>query len=171
MAEARLQDVAPGGGVGAGAFLGDQGVCFLRRHVEIDDAGFAWELVERVLEMLDPGDEGVTLFARGAGGLMRQVGADIAVGENHEASSEGSFDLRLCFEAVSGIEHRREVRINGFERAEFAVQKLRDHASEPGIVLREGDAKYGMAAGGEGFFEQLHLSALAAAVDAFHGDE
>ncbi len=86
---------------------------------------------------------------------------------------QGGFEFRLGFEAVAGIEQRREVRVNAFERAEIAIQKLADHLAKPGIVLREAGGIDGVAAftSGDDSVKQIHLRALAAAIDAFDGNE
>lgn len=63
------------------------------------------------------------------------------------------------------------MRVDGIKRAEFAVEELADHFAEPGIVLREAGRVDGVAAGGERFFKEFDLRALAASVDAFDGDE
>ena len=62
--------------------------------------------------------------------------------------------------------------IDGFERAKIAVQKLADHFAEPGIVLRKAGGIDGVAARiRELERQQIDLRVLAAAVDAFDGDE
>src|SRR6202035_4113189 len=61
--------------------------------------------------------------------------------------------------------------IDGVERAEFAVEKLADHFTKPGVVLRKPgriDADTGMVQRGS---EQIELRAFAAAVDAFDGNK
>jgi PLP dependent protein len=63
------------------------------------------------------------------------------------------------------------VRVDGFERAEIAVEKLADHFAKPGIVLGEAGRIDDVAAGDKRFFEEIDLGALAAAVDSFNGDE
>ena len=106
-----------------------------------------------------------------AGGLMGQIRADVAVGEDDFALVQGGFEAELGFEAIAGVKQGAEVRVDGFERAKIAVEELADHFAEPGIVLGETGRIDGMAAGGQGFLEQIDLRALAAAVDAFDGDE
>ena len=103
--------------------------------------------------------------------LMGEVRSDVAVGENDYALVQGRFQTRFGFEAIAGVEQRAEVRIDSFERAEIAVQKLPDHFAEPGIVLGETSGINDVAAGDESFFEKIDLGALAAAVDAFDGNE
>jgi hypothetical protein len=63
------------------------------------------------------------------------------------------------------------VRVDRFERAEFSIQKLAHHLAEPGIVLREARGINGVAACLESQGQELDLRALAAAVDAFDGDQ
>ena len=83
------------------------------------------------------------------------------------------FQLRLGFETVAGIEQRRKMRVDIFERAEIAVQELADHLAEPGIVLGKTGGIDGVAAftSGDDSVKQIHLRALAAAIDAFDGNE
>src|SRR5712664_1720304 len=123
--------------------------------------------------MLDPAAKLVTLFGNDARGLMREIGADVAVDEDDFAFVEGCFNLRLGLEAVACVEQCGEMRIHGFERAEFAVEKLADHFAEPGVVLRKSRGIDTMAAvtGGNGAVQQIHLRAFTATIDAFDGDE
>lgn len=121
--------------------------------------------------MLDPGDERFAFGSRRARGLMCKIGAYIAVGENDLALLECGFQLRLGFETIAGVKQRREVRIDGFERTEMAVEELADHFSEPGVVVRETSWEYRVARGNEGLGQVLDLGAFAAAVDSFDGDE
>jgi len=79
--------------------------------------------------------------------------------------------LRLGFEAVAGVEERGEVRIDGFQRAKIAVQKLADHFAEPRIVLGEASGVDVVAARFESKCQQFDLGAFAAAIDAFDGDK
>jgi hypothetical protein len=84
---------------------------------------------------------------------------------------EGRLEFRLGFEAVAGIEKGGEVGVDAFERAEIAIQELADHLTEPGIVLRKAGGIDGVAASLEGKRQEFDLRALAAAVNAFDGDE
>ncbi len=63
--------------------------------------------------------------------------------------------------------------IHGFERTEFAVEKLADHFPEPGIVLWKacGVDAVPAFAGGDSAVQQIHLSAFPAAIDTFDGNE
>ncbi len=88
----------------------------------------------------------------GACGLMSQIRADIAIGENDFALVQRGFQAEFGFEAIAGIEQGAEVRVDGFERAKIAVEELADHFAEPGIVLGEAGGINGMAAGVQGFF-------------------
>jgi hypothetical protein len=120
--------------------------------------------------MLDPLQEGGPFCGGNAGGLMSEVGADVAVGKNNLAVVQRGFEFRLGFETVAGVEQGREMRIDAFERAEVTVEELADHFSEPGIVLREARGKDGMAESAELGRQEIDLCALAAAIDAFDGD-
>ena len=139
---------------------------------EIDHAIFARKAVDFVFEVANPvGELSARLRRHDAGGLVREVGADVAIDEDDLAFGERGFDFAFGFEAIAGVEQSGEMRIDGFERAEFAVEKLADHFAEPGVVLRESggvDADAGIVERGR---QQIELRALAAAVDAFDGDE
>ena len=158
-------------GVAAGGFARYEFLRLARRDAEIEHQRFSRQIVNVVFEMLDPGDKGRTVGGAGARGLMREIRADVAVGENDFALVQGCFEAELGFEAIAGIEQGAEVRVDRFEGAKIAVEELADHFAEPGIVLGETGGINGMAAGVEGFFEQLDLGAFAAAVDSFDGDE
>lgn len=157
--------------VAAGGLASNQLLGLARRDAKIEDQGFAREIVNVVFEMFDPGDERGTIGGGSAGRLMGEVRGDVAVGEDDSALSQSDFQMRLGFEAIARIEQGAEMRVNGFEVAEIAVEKLADHFAEPGIVLGKACGINDEAARDESFFEQIDLSALAAAVDAFEGDE
>ena len=65
------------------------------------------------------------------------------------------------------------MRVHGFERAQFAIEKLAHHFAEPGIVLRKasGVDTVPTLTGGNDSVQQIHLRALTAAIDAFDGTE
>src|SRR5260370_39133290 len=107
------------------------------RHAKVENQVLAGQFVDAIFEMLDPATKLVTLFGDDARGLMREIGADVAVDENDFAFVEGCFNLRLGLEAVACVEQRGEMRVYGFERAEFAVYNLAPHLSKPGVVLEE----------------------------------
>src|SRR5882724_7632709 len=121
--------------------------------------------------MLDPGEKFTALAGRRARCLVREIGSDVAVGEDDLAGLESGLEFGLGLEAVTGVEQGGEVRINGLEGAEFAIEEATDHAAEPRIVLREAGGIDGVSAQVERLGEQVDLGALAAAVDAFDGDE
>ncbi len=102
---------------------------------------------------------------------MGEIRTDVAVGEDNFALVQGCFQAEFGFEAISGVEECAEMRVNGFQRTKIAIEELADHFAEPGIVLGEAGRIDGMAIGDQGFFQQLYLCALAAAVDALDGDE
>ena len=102
---------------------------------------------------------------------MGQVGADVAVDQDDLTFVQSGFNFRLGFEAVTGIEQRGEMGVDSFKGAEFAIEKLADHFAEPGIVLRESSGVDAAPASLEYLCEQVELGALAAAVDAFDGDQ
>ena len=121
--------------------------------------------------MLDPGNKRRTVLGGHARRLMGEVRSDVAVGENDYALVQGRFQTRFGFEAIAGVEQGAEVRVDGFERAEIAVEELPDHFAEPGIVFGEASRINDVAAGDQCFLEQIDLRALAAAIDSFDGDE
>ena len=61
--------------------------------------------------------------------------------------------------------------IDGIEGAEVAVEELTDHFAEPGVVLGKARRVDGDTAGVQCVGEKIELGSLAAAVDAFDGDE
>ncbi len=63
------------------------------------------------------------------------------------------------------------MRVDTFERAEVAVEKLADHLAEPGVVLWKAGGKDGVATRFEAERQEFDLRALATAIDAFDGDE
>ncbi len=171
MASARFLQVAPRRGIRTLRLSSDERVGFAGRHAQVDDARLARQPVDGVFEVFDPGEKGMAFFAGRPSGLVREIRGDVAVGKHDGARRESGFEARLGFEAVAGIEQGRKMRVHFFEGSEFAVEELRDHPAEPGIVLRKGDAEDGVAAGGESFFQQLDLRSFAAAVNPFDGDE
>ena len=171
VAQAGFEQVFLRGSVAASGFLRDEFLGLARRNTQIQNQVFARKPVNPVFEMLDPFEKRGALVGGDAGGLMGEIRSDVTVGENSLAVAEGGFEFRLGFEAIAGVEQCGEMRVDGFERAEVAVQELADHFAKPGIVLREAGGVDGMAAGAEGVGQQFHLRALAAAVDAFNSNE
>ncbi len=171
MAEARFLQIMLGGSVRALGFAPDESLRIARRKTQVEDQRFSRQTVDTIFEMFDPCLEGGALGSRDSCGLMGEVGADIAVGQDHLAAVEGRFDLGFGFQTISGIEKRSEVWINAFERPELAIEKAADHFPKPGVVLRETGGVDGIAASREGFGKQFHLGALAATVDSLDGDE
>ena len=151
--------------------MGDELLRFERRHAKIHDKIFARKAINSVFKVLNPIEKCGALFGRNAGGLMGEIRSDVAISENDLAVVQSGFEFRLGFEAVAGVEHGSEVRVDGLERAKFAIEELPDHFAEPGIVLRKAGGIDGMAARAKGIGEQIDLGALAAAIDAFDGDE
>lgn len=171
MAETGLLQVLLHGCVGAGGLAGDEFLGLTWGDTEIEDECFAGEAINVVFEMLDPVDESGAILGRNASRLMGQIRSDVAVSEDDLALVQGAFEMGLGFEAIAGVEQGAEMRINSFEGAEIAIEELADHFAEPGIVLGKAGGINGVAAGDECFFEQGDLSALAAAVNTFDGDE
>ena len=171
VAKAGFQNILFVFGVAAGGFARDEFLRLARRDSEVEHQRFARQIINVVFQMLDPGNEALAVCGRDEGSLMGEIRADVAVGEDDFALVQGGFEAEFGFEAIAGIEERAEVRINGFERAKIAVEELADHFAEPGIVLGETCGIDGMAIGDQGFFEQVDLCALAAAVDALDGYE
>src|SRR5690348_9002935 len=87
--------------------------------------------------MLDPLAELRAFLGSSASGLMRQIGSDVAVDKNDLAFVQGRFEPGFCLESITRIQQRREMRIDGLERAQLAVQELPHHLPEPRIVLWE----------------------------------
>jgi len=158
-------------GITAGGFARHELLGLARRDSEIEHQRFSRQIVNVVFQMLDPRDERRAVGGGGAGSLVGEIRADVAVSKNDLALVQGRFQAELGFEAIASVEQRAKVRVNRLESAKIAVQELADHFSEPGIVLGETGRIDGMAIGLQGFFEQLDLGTLAAAVDALDGNE
>lgn len=171
MAKAGFQDVALVGGVGAGGLAGDEILRFTRRKLEIKNESFAGQIVNVVFEMLDPCHKCGTTVGGRPRGLVGEIRTDVAIGENDFAIVECFFEARLGLETIAGVEQRGEMRVDGFEGPEVAIEELADHFAEPGVVLRKADGIHGVALSDERFFEKAGLGAFAAAIDSFEGDE
>jgi hypothetical protein len=157
--------------VGALRFLTDE---FLRHtgwNAKVDDAIFTREIVNFVFQVANPAGKFFAFGWRNAGGLVREVGANVAVDQDDLTLGESRFNFAFGFEAIAGLEQRGEMRIHGSQGAEFTVEKLADHFAEPGVVLRKSCGVDADARVIEGGGEQIELRALAAAVDTFNGDE
>lgn len=65
------------------------------------------------------------------------------------------------------------MRVYSRQVSELAVEELADHFAEPRIVLRKSRGIESMTAtaGGKEVVKQIHLRALAAAIDALEGDQ
>jgi hypothetical protein len=157
--------------VAAGGFARHKLLGLARRDAEIEHQRFSRQIVNVVLQMLDPGDESRTVGGAGARGLVSEIRADVTVGENDFALVQGGFEAELGFEAIARVEECAEVRVDRFEGAKIAVEELADHFAEPGIVLGETGRINGIAVSVQGFLQKLDLGAFAAAVDALDGDE
>src|ERR1700740_1513573 len=96
--------------------------------------------------MLDPGEEFRALLRRHARRLMRKVRGNIAIGQHDRTSIERRHNSGFSLKAIAGVKKCRKMRIHFVERAQLTVQKLPDHFAEPGLVLREARAVYGIPA-------------------------
>src|SRR5215469_15921845 len=159
------------GRVTALRFLRHQPLCLDGRHAQIKDEVFVRKTINSVFQVLDPLHERGAPFRPHTRGLMRQIRRDITVRENNLALVQRGFQSRLGLVTIPGIKERRKVRIHALEGAEFAVQKLPDHFSEPGTVLRKARRVDGMALRAQRGGQEFDLRALAAAIDAFDGDQ
>jgi len=119
--------------------------------------------------MLDPGAKLFAFLGGTASGLVRQVGGNVAIGDDDLPLFECGDDRSFAFKAITGVKQRREVRV--MVRAEVAIQKLADHLAEPGVVLREAGRQDLEATGFESLRQKADLGLFAAPVDAFNGDE
>src|SRR5581483_2764603 len=144
---------------------------FLRRYAQINHKVLSRQAIDAVLQMFDPTQEVRPLLGGRARRLMRQIRGDVTVGQNHAPLAEGLGKSRLRLEPVSRVKQRSKVRVHAFQRAEIAVQKLSDHSTEPGIVLRKADGMDRISPRGEFVFQQPDLRLLAAAVNAFECDQ
>jgi len=119
--------------------------------------------------VLDPLQEFRALRGRNARGLMRQIGGDVAIHENNLPLSSAASSLYL----VSKRSRHRAWPRSGDRRyraAEISIEEFADHFAKPGIVLRKAGGIDGVTARLESESQDLDLSALAAAVDAFYGN-
>jgi len=98
--QAGFEQIFLRGGVTARRFTSDEALRFLRRDAKVEDEIFAGKAVDFVFEVLDPFQEFGALRWRDAGGLVRQIGADVAVDKNNLAAVERG----LQFEYKDGEE-------------------------------------------------------------------
>ena len=104
MPQVDLLDVVLGGGVAALGLAGDQRLRFARRDAEIEDQVFARQTVDGILEMFNPSNKFRALLSGSSGDLMRKIGTDIAIHEDHFAFVQRRLELRFGLEAVAGIQ-------------------------------------------------------------------
>src|SRR5215467_1369278 len=140
-------------------------------YPKVEHQIFLRQSVDAVFQMLDPCAELGALFRSAACGLVRQIGGDVAVGENDLAALEGLDNGPFVLEAIAGVEQRSKVWIDRVDGAEIAVQELADHLAEPGIVLRESGREHAVPSGLESLRKKANLGLFAAAVYAFDGDQ
>src|SRR5580765_1353062 len=158
-------------GICSRRFFGDQVLRFVWRDAEVEDQIFLGQAIDAVFEVLDPGEEFFAVFRGAAGGLMGEIRAHVAVAENNSSISQRGKDGMARFEAVAGVQQSGYARIEGIQWAKIAIEKLANHFSKHGAVLRESGGQNALAARFEFGGQQTHLSLLAAAIDALYGDQ
>ena len=154
----------------ASDFHPDQAMRLDRGDAQIDDQVFDGQAVKAIFETFQPGEEFIALVGGHAFGLVREIGADIAIGKNNFPGRQRRFDFGFGLQAISRVEQRGEMRVDFAERAEFAVEKARHKLAEERFVAREADAQCLTAARFQGVRQQIELRALSRAVDSFEGD-
>lgn len=171
MGQIRLLQVALARRVLSRRFLSDQALRLSSGHAEINHQVLARQAVDFVFELLQPMKERSALSHRHAGALVREIRADIAVGEEDLAGGECRFHFGLGFEAIASIEQRGKVGIDRRKGPKLAVQELRDHSAEETFVAGKTDARTGNSACFQGAREHFDLGALTGTVDSFEHDQ
>src|SRR5271155_1206483 len=82
MMDAGFLQILRGGGVFARGLLQHQFLRLLGSYAEIQDELFAWQSIDGIFDVADPVDEGAAVFWQRARALMREIGADVAIGED-----------------------------------------------------------------------------------------
>ncbi len=171
MREIRFVNIVSQFCVIAGSLFADQAMSFGGRHAKIDDEIFGGQGVHLIFKLLEPLQEFGAFFGRDTSALVREIRADVTVGDDGLSGGEIGFDARFGFETVAGVEQGREVGVHGFEGTEISVEVLAGHSAEKSVVTRETDLRTSDAAGGEGAHEHFELGAFAGAVNSFENDK
>ena len=104
MAEARFLQILFCTGIGALRFLADQVLRLAGRYAQIDYAIFTRKIVDFVFQVANPAPELIAFLRRYASGLVREVGAYVAIDQDDFARAERGFDSVLGFETVAGVQ-------------------------------------------------------------------
>jgi len=143
----------------------------MRRQVEKDRRVGPGQAEHAELEVFDPVHERRALVGRQLGGLVRNVGSDVAIVDDHVATLVEPLQFVAVFEPVAGIQNGDELGMNGVERPERAVEVVADLAPEQGLLIRrKRDDGGGQVVRLAPLAQQFGLRAFAASVDAFEGD-
>src|SRR6267143_5926272 len=157
--------------VGARGFQADEAKRLWRGDAQIHNQVLDWQAIDAVLDILQPGEKFVAFVGRDAFRLVRQIRANVPVGENNFSRGQSRFDLAFCFKPVTGVKDGRELRVHGFERAEITVEIAPGEFAEGRIIARESDAHDGSSPRLKRMREQIQLCAFARAVDSFERDQ
>src|ERR1700730_16889664 len=103
MLQAGFEKIAFGARVAARRFLLHEFLCFARRHAQVHNDVLARQFVNVVFQVLNPLAELRTPFKCSSGGLMREIGTDVAVDENDFAFGQGCFEPGFSLEAVACV--------------------------------------------------------------------
>src|SRR6185437_6917910 len=163
----RFLNISPQLRIFAGRLLGDQVLCFLSGHAEVNRHVFRREPVYLVFELSHPGEKYLAALRRHSRALVRKVGSDVAVGQENLSLREIGFAPFFCLQAIPRVEQHGKVRVHGVQRAECAVQELRGHLAEKAGIVWEAEPGKRELAGFEGAREEIELRAFPRAINPF----
>src|SRR5690242_18452930 len=134
-------------------------MCFTCGKAQVDDQVLDRKTVDAVLDMLEPGQKIVALLGRYAFRLMREIGGNVAVGEDDFTRAQGRLDFAFGFEAVAGIQQSGKMRVHRFQRTKLSVEIAPGKSAERRFILRERDAQNGESSRFECLRQQIELRA------------
>src|ERR1700723_1096067 len=146
MLQIRFLQVAAQFGVLAFGFFTHQAVRFFGGHAQVDHQVFGRQREQAIFEFFEPRQKFAALGWRNASALMRQVGRDVTVCEQSFTRCKIRFQGWTRFAAVFCVKQRGEMRVDRFQRAEFAVEETRHELAEKSVVAREAHLREGDAA-------------------------
>src|SRR5260370_38538301 len=170
MAYVRFQNIVTARSVAAWGFQSDQAMCLRDGNSQIDDQVFDRQTVNSILDMPEPRKKLVAFLGRDTFRLVREIRADVAIGEYNLPRGQGRFELTIGFKTVSGVNEGREVRVDGFKRTEIAIEIAPREFAEARIVARESDALDREPPRLKCKGKQIQLRAFSGAVNSFERD-
>jgi hypothetical protein len=171
MSDVRFKNIAPKLRVVARAFLADESMRFGYRKAKVDHKIFCGQRVDLIFKLLEPLDKFAAFLSSNASTLVREIRADVAVGEHRVPGSQLGFDPGLRFVAIAGVKKRGEVSVDCVERPEVAIQKARDKLAKKSVIAREADLAEWDVALGKRAGEHVELRPFSGAVNSFEDDE